>query len=74
MKYEIKIYSLVVCGLLITSNVLAADESLEKLDDKQRIQRLERMMDSDVLRGQRQIIMSLREETSALREQIEQQE
>lgn len=74
MKYEIKKYSLIVCGLLVTGNVLAADDSLENLNDKQRIQRLERMMDSDVLREQRQTMMSLREETAALREQIEQQE
>lgn len=74
MKYEIKRYSLIVCGLLITGNVLAADESLESLNDKQRIQRLERMMNSDVLREQTQTMMSLRDETAALREQIEQQE
>ena len=74
MKYEIKKYSLVVCGLLASGNLLAADESLENLNDKQRIQRLERMMDSDVLREQRETMMSLREETAALREQIEQQE
>ena len=74
MKDEIKKYSFIVCGLLFAGNALAADDSLESLNDKQRIQRLERMMDSDVLREQRQTMMSLREETAALREQIEQQE
>lgn len=74
MKYEIKKCSLIVCGLLFAGNALAADESLDKLSDKQRIQRLERMMDSDVLHEQRQTMMSLRDETAALREQIEQQE
>ncbi len=74
MKYEIKKYSLVFCGLIAGSNALAADEGLENLSDKQRIQRLERMLDSDVLREQRETMMSLREETAALREQIEQQE
>ncbi len=74
MKYEINKYSFAICGLLMSANVLAADESLENLSDQQRIQRLERMMSSDVLREQTQTIMSLREETAALREQIEQQE
>lgn len=74
MKYEIKRYSLIACGLLFAGNVLAADANLESLSEKQRIQRLERMLDSDVLREQRETMMSLREETAALREQIEQQE
>ncbi len=84
MKYEInkreiktpkiKACFLAVCGLFSTGNVLAADSSLADLSDKQRIQRLERMMSSDVLREQTQTIQSLREEISSLREQTEQQE
>jgi len=74
MKNEIIKYSFVVCGLLFTSNVSAEDNSLANLSDTQRIQRLERMMNSDVMREQTQTIQSLREEISALREQIEQQE
>ena len=74
MKYEIKKYSLIACGLFFSSNLLAADDSLDDLNYKQRIQRLERIMSSDVLRDQTQTMMSLRQETAALREQIEQQE
>ncbi len=74
MKNEIIKTSLIVCGLLLTANVFAEDAGLSKLSEKQRIQRLERMMDSDVLREQTQTILSLREEISSLREQIEQQE
>lgn len=74
MKNEILKYSLVVCGLLGAGSVLAEDSSLAKLSDKQRIQRLERMLSSDVLREQTQSMQVLREEVSALREQIEQQD
>lgn len=74
MKNEILKYSLVICGLLGAGSVLAEDSSLAKLTDKQRIQRLERMLDSDVFREQVQTTQALREEISALREQIEQQD
>jgi len=74
MKYKIKKAGLAVCGLIIAGNVVAADNSLTKLSDQQRIVRLERMLSSDVLREQTQTIQSLREEISALREQTEQQE
>jgi tol-pal system protein YbgF len=74
MKYKIKKVGFVVCGLFIAGNVVAADSSLANLSDKQRIVRLERMLSSDVLREQTQIIQSLREEISALRELTEQQE
>ncbi len=74
MKYQINKYSFMVCGLLLTANVLAADKSLEGLNYKQRIQRLERMMDSDFLRKQTQEVQLLREEISSLREQVEQQD
>ena len=74
MKNEILKYSLVVCGLLCVGNAFAEDASLANLSDKQRIQRLERMLSSDVLREQTQTMQTLREEISALREQIEQQD
>ncbi len=70
--------SLLIVGLTAnmfgTANVLAADDGLAKLSDNQRIQRLERLMSSDVLREQTQTMQSLREEISSLREQIEQQD
>jgi len=74
MKYQINKYSFIVCGLILTGNVLAADKSLENLNYKQRIQRLERMMDSDILRHQTQAMLILRKEISSLREQVEQQD
>ncbi|MCK4834957.1 MAG: tol-pal system protein YbgF [Gammaproteobacteria bacterium] len=74
MKNEIIKYSLVICGLFGAADVMAEDSSLVNLSEKQRIQRLERMMDSDVLREQTQIMQSLREEISSLRELVEQQD
>ena len=78
MKNEIIKTSLLIGGLTCCMfgavNVLAADASLAKLSDQQRIQRLERLMSSDVLREQTQTMQSLREEIAALREQIEQQD
>lgn len=73
-KFEMMKISLVAGSLLVCGQVQAADEALSKLSDQQRIQRLERLMSSDVLRQQTQTIQTLREEISALREQIEQQE
>jgi len=61
-------------GLLGAVNVQAADASLANLSDTQRIQRMERLLSSDVLREQTQAMQSLREEIAALREQIEQQD
>lgn len=60
--------------LLLTFTVSAADRNLENMSEKQRIQRLERMISSDVLRQQTQALRELREEISTLRGQIEQQE
>ncbi|RKZ60305.1 MAG: tol-pal system protein YbgF [Gammaproteobacteria bacterium] len=74
MKNKIIKTSLLVLGLLASANVLAEDSSLTGLSDKQRIQRLERLMSSDVLREQTQTIQSLREEIASLRELTEQQE
>ena len=74
MKVKIKKAGFAVCGLFIAGNVIAADNSLVNLSDQQRIVRLERMLSSDVLRKQTQTVQLLREEISALREHIEQQE
>lgn len=74
MKYQINKYGFIICGLVLTANVFAADKELTDLNYKQRIQRLERMMDSDILRQQTQAVQSLRKEISALREQVEQQD
>jgi len=70
----IKTVSSIACGLVLSGNVLAADSSLANLSDEQRLQRLERMLSSDVLREQTEMLQSLREEISSLREQTEQQE
>jgi tol-pal system protein YbgF len=64
--------SVLVLGFLFTSAV-QADRILEDLSDNERLKRLERMVSSDFLRKQTQTIRSLREEISALREQVEQQ-
>ncbi len=78
MKNEMIKTSLLIVGLTVymfgAANVLAADDGLAKLSDNQRIQRLERLMSSDVLREQTQAMQALREEISSLREQIEQQD
>lgn len=74
MKKSVTKHGLLLCVLLASGNVLAEDSALNTLSDKQRIERLERMMNSDMLRQQTQTIDSLREEISALREQLEQQE
>lgn len=73
MSSQINKSGFLICSLLFTANVMAADSSLEDLNYKQRIQRLERMLDSDVLRQQTETMHSLREEISMLREQLEQQ-
>lgn len=62
-----------VSGFFCSSLVFAADKTLDDLSDDQRLQRLERMLSSDVFRQQTQALHSLREEVSALRGQVEQQ-
>lgn len=74
MKHHVNSFSLISCGMLLAANVFAADKDLESLNYKQRIQRLERLISSDVLRQQTQTMQTLREEISLLRGQIEQQE
>lgn len=68
------ICSMLLAGSVLTGPVVAADSSLDNLSEKQRIQRLERMLDSDILRQQTETIQSLRDEIATLREQTEQQE
>jgi len=78
MKNEIMktslLFGCLVAGMLSAANVQAVETGLANLSDQQRIQRLERLMSSDVLREQTQAMQSLREEIAALREQIEQQD
>ncbi len=74
MNYQINKVGLILCGLLLATNVSVASSSLDDLSEKQRIQRLERLISSDVLRQQTQMMQSLREEISLLRGQVEQQE
>ncbi|HEB57478.1 MAG TPA: tol-pal system protein YbgF [Gammaproteobacteria bacterium] len=74
MKKYVTNTGLLMCALLLGSNALAEDRSLSTLTDKQRIERLERMLNSDMLRQQTQTIDNLREEIASLREQLEQQE
>ena len=74
MKYQMNKIGFIACGVILTGNVWAADASLANLSDKQRLQRLERLISSDVLLQQTQTIQSLREEISSLRENVEQQE
>ncbi len=69
-----KKYGFILCGVLLSGNILAADNSLESLSEQQRIQRLERMLNSDILREQTETIQALREEISSLRDQMEQQQ
>ncbi len=64
--------SVLVSSFLFTGTV-QADKILEDLSDNERLKRLERMVRSDVFRKQTQTIQLLREEVSALREQVEQQ-
>jgi tol-pal system protein YbgF len=49
------------------------DPALDKLPDKQRIQRLERIVSSDVMLQQANTIKQLQQEISGLREKLEQQ-
>lgn len=66
--------SVLLLVVLATTGYVQADSSLKGLSDKQRIERLERLISSDVLREQTETIRSLRQEVSQLRGQVEQQE
>ena len=72
MKYQLNL-GLVICGLLLAGDSVAA-RGLSDLSEKQRIERLERLINSDVLHKQTQDMQTLRDEISQLRGQIEQQE
>ncbi len=74
MRFQMSKFGLVTFGLLLAANASAADNSLNNLSEKQRIQRLERLVSSDVLRQQTQDMQALRQEISLLRGQLEQQE
>ena len=75
MKYNLEKFFLIACCLFFTGYSMAEEKnSPVKMSDQQRIQRLEQLMSSDVLREQTETIQSLREEISSLREHIEQQE
>ncbi|MBL4711009.1 MAG: tetratricopeptide repeat protein, partial [Gammaproteobacteria bacterium] len=78
MMQKLKTFNIVkvgfVCAMLSSGTAIAVDSSLDGLSDKQRIQRIERMLNANVLRGQMQTVQSLQEEIAALREQVEQQE
>ena len=71
-KYQLNL-GLIICGLLLAGNAIAA-RGLSDLNEKQRIERLERLINSDVLHKQTQDMQILRDEISQLRGQIEQQE
>ena len=73
MKCQMNKIGFITCGMIFAGNVWAADTSLTNLSDKQRLQRLERLISSDVLLQQTQTMQSLREEISVMREQVEQQ-
>lgn len=74
MKYNIPKYSVLITALVFSNCLFAADANLNDLSDRQRIERIERLLSSDVMREQTRSIQSLREEISALREQLEQQD
>ena len=74
MKFQKNKVGVITCMVLFTGNVWAADNSLADLSEKQRLQRLERLISSDVLLRQTQTMESLRKEISSLRENVEQQE
>ena len=73
MNSRINKVATAVCSVVLAANVSAADSGLEDLNYKQRIQRLERMMDSNILHQQAENIRTLREEITVLRELLEQQ-
>jgi len=74
MRSDIIKFSALLFGLSLSNVLFAADSSLADMSEKQRIERLERLLSSDILREQTQTIQALREEVSNLREQLEQQD
>ena len=74
MKYQMNKIVFTFCGIIIAGNVWAANTDLSGLSVKQRLERLERLVSSDVLLKQTQTVQTLRAEISSLRELVEQQD
>jgi len=67
--------SLLVITSLVSGSALAADdELLSRMSAKQRLERLERIISSDVLMEQSQQLDALRQEVSMLREMLEEKD
>jgi tol-pal system protein YbgF len=67
--------SLLVIASLVSGSVVAADdELLSRMSGKQRLERLERIISSDVLIEQSQQLDALRQEVSMLREMLEEKD
>lgn len=64
----------IICASLAPVVVKAADSALESMSLKQRLERVERLVSSDVLIEQAQQNEMLREEITTMREQLEQQQ
>lgn len=65
---------LVLASLVSGSALAADDELLSRMSDKQRLERLERIISSDVLIDQAQQLDALRQEVSMLRELLEEKD
>jgi tol-pal system protein YbgF len=65
---------LVITGLLSGSALAADDQLLSRMSVKQRLERLERIVSSDVLMEQSQQLEALRQEVSMLREMLEEKD
>jgi tol-pal system protein YbgF len=67
--------SLLVAASLLTGSAIAADEEmLSRMSVKQRLERLERIISSDVLIEQSQQLEALKQEVSMLREMLEEKD
>jgi tol-pal system protein YbgF len=67
--------SLLMVASLVTGSAVAADEEmLSRMSVKQRLERLERIISSDVLMEQSQQLEALRQEVSMLREMLEEKD
>jgi len=67
--------SLLVAVSLLSGSAIAADEELlSRMSVKQRLERLERIISSDVLIEQSQQLEALKQEVSMLREMLEQKD
>lgn len=66
--------SLLVVASVISGHAFAADEMLSRMSVKQRLDRLERIISSDVLMEQSRQLEALRQEVSMLREMLEEKD